>query len=134
MTMTTSTLLPPPTIEYQLEKLQFYVEGRAIVIDLRGVHNLPYEVARPHVTLFYRPLGFNEADVVSVAVKAHVILGHGHGHIAPIKFTLEPYGPRSDYVRGELATVCSALRREFPADWNSGQARPLHVELRTARR
>ena len=121
----TSRALGKPS--YQT-KARIAICGRAIAVDLRDA-KLPTEKRNPHMTLLYRSSGFRRDgpiisrvrqlrdDFLTTTVKA-----------ATIAFWLEPWGRRSDYIRGELEKFCHHVRAACKGV-NSGD-RPPHVELR----
>lgn len=71
--MTTAPASDPSTAtSYVLRNLNFYLEGRAIAIDMFGVLGLPTQVRDPHVTLFFRSAGFGQTEVAAVRTKVRV--------------------------------------------------------------
>jgi hypothetical protein len=113
---------------------ELVIEGRAIAINLCntsiavGDHfekcPLPSILSNLHATLLWRRSGFTNDDLDSVISCMNDWLDGR----SIIKFSLQPFGPRSDKITGELYDMSVVIRSEF-ALWDE-KPRAFHVELR----
>jgi hypothetical protein len=112
---------------YRLPRVRICADGnRAICIDIPKVQDMPHNVDCPHVTIFFRKdERFTYADVRGVQAKADELFSD----IGAVEFSLSKWGDRSYYIHGALKDLCEMLRQSFPATWNTGEPRALHVTL-----
>jgi hypothetical protein len=114
--------------DYTVNPLEnFYLDGRAIAIDLSNVAFMETSVKRPHMTVLFRPDGYIQVDLDTVIAEARIWMEHSG--MTETRFTLEPWGPRSKLVKGPLEWLGLHLRDTFCR--GQKQDRPLHVELHT---
>lgn len=101
------------------------VNRRAIAVDMSSVIQDQTLFRDKHMTLFFRPSGFNEQDLAAVNSVLNTNLFEEHA----VKFTLTPWGQRSDLVKGELEALGMTVRSKFP-QWLTSKDRPLHIQMR----
>ena len=117
-------------MEYSVTLPGLYIEGkegRAIAVDLTKVANLPSTVPFPHMTVLYRQTPFSKEEYQAIVKEAERwIKDYNHG-MSTVYFMLEPWGPRSKLIKGDLETFGQHLRDMFSLE--GPQDRPLHVQL-----
>lgn len=114
-------------MEYKTPVKLIVIHGRAIAVDLS--ENFPdAKVAggqKAHMTILFDKGGF--AKGVFERAEKFVQQWKTEKKLETVGFTLEPFGKRSDAVKGPLEELCLFVR-EMMGCW-SDQRKP-HVELR----
>jgi hypothetical protein len=104
--------------------LRLCIVENAIAVDLSSTTPpLPAtpNITTPHMTVLWRKLGFNTADLLLAKTEAAK-------WPTPVSFSLRTWGSRSYLIEGELQMLGEHLRSKFER-LNEGN-RPMHVELR----
>ena len=98
-------------------------DGRAFVVDLTNAKpRLPTTKKWPHMTLLFCrqnfPIG-TQTRLNTLAAQRGIV-----------SFDLEPWGEKSDLIKGELYDFFQEVKKEFP---DLASDRKPHVELRRLR-
>eukprot|EP01083_Nonionella_stella_P067525 178668_1 len=105
--------------------------GRAVAISLEDA-TLPGTARNKHMTILYRKnMRWNANEIEGVSRETDRWIREKYGHNkAPVTFTLQPWGPKSCHIAGDLFDLCKHLRSKFAALSRDDQ-RPPHVALFT---
>mmetsp|Transcript_28724 Transcript_28724/g.40063 ORF Transcript_28724/g.40063 Transcript_28724/m.40063 type:complete len:159 (+) Transcript_28724:52-528(+) len=106
-------------------------DGKAIVVDLSDVANLPYDptcVSMPHNTILYRDSGYSRSELQLVReARDHYFK---ENQLNKLEFSLATWKkwPDSDLVSGSLKDMWDFIQEEFK-EINKNE-RSCHVQMR----
>mmetsp|Transcript_16688 Transcript_16688/g.25104 ORF Transcript_16688/g.25104 Transcript_16688/m.25104 type:complete len:411 (-) Transcript_16688:8-1240(-) len=119
--------------KYYFTEARIVYVGRALGVDLRDA-KLPSKVNVPHMTIFFRKAGYNEADGIGKALCEEREKYLKTRNLKRLSFHISPWGKSSSLIKGQLYDFCMHLRSLPRFEGASESNRKPHVQLCPGRR